>query len=139
MRLFKIDTDGVIWETETKQADEQVLEDVQEMLGTWIEVVSLPVIFQGHGQLIGLVSDIGAIDGQTKPNTLASQFYRVNGRLAKDMQGRSVMLWGDVYFATLDYNNPKANIKPLPPSYGIGEFADVLKRVVLSDARYLMV
>lgn len=139
MKLFKIDPLGNVSEFETKAGPEQLLDDLKILLNSWPEVVSLPVVFEGtRVQLIAILNEVGAIDGRTLPNTLATQFYRYNGELA-NMGGRPQFLWGDVYFATLDYNDPDAYPQELPASYGIAEFVDILKRLILCKERFLMV
>jgi hypothetical protein len=65
VKLLKIDTEGTISEFNTPGSPDELLPDLKEVFGNWVEVVSLPVVFNGYGQLIGLVNDVGAIDENT--------------------------------------------------------------------------
>jgi hypothetical protein len=138
VKLLKIDTEGTISEFNTPGSPDELLPDLKEVFGNWVEVVSLPVVFNGYGQLIGLVNDVGAIDENTLPNSLATQFYRSQNKLIRDQNGRQVMLWGDVYFATLDYTNPDSTFKSLPNNYTPEDFAQLLGQLIVCKDRFLL-
>lgn len=138
MKLFKISaTTGRVSTVEI--SNKNVMDQMKQIFGTWAEMVGFPIVFEGNGQLIGLLSEIGAIDPTTTPNTLATQFYRVNGELASVLTGNPVMLWGDVYFGTFDYNDPEADIQPLPSHYDEEHFLNLIPKLALTTERFLMV
>lgn len=139
MKLFKIDPLGTVKEIDTEGPPEQVLEEMKKLLDGWPEIVSLPIFFENEKvQLIAMVSDMGAIDGKTVPNTLATQFYRNNGQLA-NMNGRPAFLWGDAYFGTFDYNDEDAYPSSLPASYDVAKFLELLPRLIRCQERFLLV
>lgn len=141
MKLIKVDAlTGRAVEVDTGKAE--LLGWVREQLGSHVEVVRFPVVFNDRSQLIGLINEVGAIDSSVPMNSLATQFYRVNGQLPlikrSDGLDQPVLLWGDVYFARLDYSNPDADPRSLPEKYTPMKFIQLIGELATSQQRFVI-
>jgi hypothetical protein len=141
MRLIKIDAlTGRAVDVDT--GDNDAFEWMSGKLNSYVELVRFPVVFPDRSQLIGLLNEIGAIDSKIPMNSLATQFYRVNGQLPivkhSDGTEQPLLLWGDVYFARCDFNSPEGDLKALSEKYTPFKFLQLIAELGTAQQRFVI-